>query len=86
VHGFYVKQAKAGLVAPVEKSACGPVIGFAGIWIADVGGEEFDEAAAGVLAARGDQSRRYDSLILRKGRLAWVLFELPHFNESAVSG
>jgi hypothetical protein len=43
VHGFYVKQPKAGLVAPVEEFACGPVIGFAGVRVADVRGEEFDE-------------------------------------------
>ena len=48
VHRLDVKQTKAGLVAPVEEFAGGAVIGFAGVRVADVGGEEFDEAAAGV--------------------------------------
>lgn len=34
VHGFYIKQPKAGLVAPVEEFACRPVIGFAGVRVA----------------------------------------------------
>ena len=46
----YVKQAKAGLVAPVEEFAGSPVVGFTGVRVADVRGKEFDEAAAGVLA------------------------------------
>jgi hypothetical protein len=58
VHRFDVKQLdEAGLVAPVEEFAGGPVIGFARVRVADVGGEEFDEAPAGVAAARGDQCR-----------------------------
>ncbi len=57
VHGLDVEQTKAGLVAPVEEFAGGAVIGFAGVRVADVGGEEFDEAAAGVRAARGDHRR-----------------------------
>src|SRR5229473_2715444 len=58
VHGFDVKQLdEAGLVAPVEKFAGGTIVGFAGIRVADVGGEEFDEAPAGMPAARSDQCR-----------------------------
>jgi hypothetical protein len=34
VRGFYVKQTKAGLVAPVEEFACVAVIGFAGVRVA----------------------------------------------------
>jgi len=51
------RKTKAGLVAPVEEFACGAGIGLAGVRVADVGGEEFDEAAAGVLAPRDDHCR-----------------------------
>src|SRR6266851_9173535 len=34
-----------------------PVVGLARVRVAEVGGEEFDEAAAGVRAARGDHRR-----------------------------
>jgi hypothetical protein len=52
---------KAGLVAPIEEFTGGAVIGFARVRIADVRDEEFDEAPAGLPAARGDQ-RRHDSI------------------------
>jgi hypothetical protein len=57
VHRLNVEQTEAGLVAPIEEFACGAAIGFAGVRVADVGGEEFDQAAAGVLAPRGDHRR-----------------------------
>ena len=57
VYRLDVEQAEAGLVAPVEELSDRPVVGAARVRVADVGGEEFDEAAAGVPAARGDQCR-----------------------------
>jgi hypothetical protein len=48
---------KTDQVAPVEEFACGAVTGFAGVRVADVRGEEFNEAAAGVRATRSDQRR-----------------------------
>ena len=61
VHWLYIEKTKTGLIAPVEEFSSRPVVGSARIRVADVGGEEFDEAAAGVRAARGDQ-RRYDGI------------------------
>ena len=67
VHRFDVKQTKAGLVAPIEEFTCGAVIGFAGVRVADVGGEEFDEAAAGMRAARGDHRWYHSPAETRRG-------------------
>jgi hypothetical protein len=59
VHGFDVKQLEElRLVTPVEEFAGGPIIGFAGVRVADVGGEEFDEAPASMPAARSNQYRQ----------------------------
>jgi hypothetical protein len=49
VHDDFGLVARCSLVAPVEKFTGGTVIGFAGIRVADVGGEEFDEAPASIL-------------------------------------
>jgi hypothetical protein len=57
VHRFDVEQPEAGLVAPVEEFRGRPVVSAAGVRVTDVRGEEFDEAAAGVRTARGDQRR-----------------------------
>ena len=64
MHGFYIKQPKASLVAPVEEFAGGTVIGSARVRVANVSGEKFDEAATGLAAARGDQ-RRHDGVTYR---------------------
>ena len=43
------------LVAPGEEPADGAVVGHARVRVADGGGEEFDEAARGLVAGIGDQ-------------------------------
>ncbi len=57
MHGLDVEQIETGLIAPVEELSHRPVVSATGVRIADVGGKEFDEAAAGVRAARRDQRR-----------------------------
>ena len=48
------------LVAPGEEPAAGPVIGHAGVLVADRGGEEFQEAARRAVAGVGDDRRHDD--------------------------
>ena len=50
-----IQQAWASLVTPVKKFRGGPVVRLAGIRVADIGGEAFDEAAAGALAPGGER-------------------------------
>ena len=50
------------LVAPGEEPAAGPVIGRAGVLVADGRGEEFEEAARGVVAGGGDRRRHDDAV------------------------
>ena len=57
MHRLNFEQPKPGLVAPVEEFRGRPVISLARVRVADVGGEEFDEAAASVRTARGDHGR-----------------------------
>jgi len=42
---------------PGEELGDGPIIGHAGIFIPDGGGEEFQEASGGVVAGAGDDRR-----------------------------
>jgi hypothetical protein len=58
VHGLDVERANGSLVAPVEEFARGTVIGSAGVRVPVVAGEELDDAATGMLAARDDQRRQ----------------------------
>jgi hypothetical protein len=46
------------MLAPGEEPANGMQVGRAGVPVADGGGEEFQEAAGGVLAGVGDDRRR----------------------------
>ena len=50
------------MVAPGEEPSCGPVIGHAGIFVADGGGEEFEETADGLVASGGDNTGRQDAV------------------------
>ena len=50
------------LVAPGEEPADRPVIGHAGVLVADGGGEEFEEAARGLVAGVGDHARHHDAV------------------------
>ena len=45
------------LVAPGEEPAGGPVVGHARVLVADRRGEEFEEAARGLVAGVGDDAR-----------------------------
>ena len=56
------------LVAPGEEPADGPVIGHAGVLVADGGGEEFQEAAGGLVAGVGDHARHHDAVAGRNGQ------------------
>jgi hypothetical protein len=56
VDGFDVEEIEAGLIAPVEELRHRPVVSPTGVRVADVGGEEFDEAAAGMRTACADFS------------------------------
>ncbi len=49
------------VVAPGEELADGSGVGGAGILVADVGGEEFEEASGGVVAEVGDEARDDDT-------------------------
>jgi hypothetical protein len=51
------RQRQAAFVAPGEEPAARARIGPARVRVADVGGEEFDVAPAGLLAGVGDQRR-----------------------------
>ena len=44
-------------VAPGEEPHDGAIVRHAGVLVADGGGEEFEEAAAGLVAGGGDQAR-----------------------------
>ena len=50
------------MVAPGEEPSGGPVIGHAGVLVADGGGEEFEEAAGGLVAGGGDHARHQDAV------------------------
>ena len=71
VHRLDVEQAEAGMVAPVEEFGDRPEVSAAGVRVADVGGEEFDEAAAGMRAARGDQRRHGGVVAVRRMAGSW---------------
>ena len=55
------------LFEPGEERARGPVIGLARVAVADRRGEEFEEAADGVLAGVGDRRRDDDAAGDRNG-------------------
>ena len=57
----------AALFEPGEERACGPVIGHAGVLVADRRGEEFEKAARGMVAGAGDR-RRHDDGAGDRGR------------------
>ena len=48
------------MVAPGEEPRGSPVIRHAGVFVADGGGEEFEEAAGGFVAGGGDHARHQD--------------------------
>jgi hypothetical protein len=50
------------MVAPGEEPRGGPVIGHAGIFVADGGGEELQEAPDGFVARGGDHMGRQDPI------------------------
>ena len=50
------------MVAPGEEPSCSPVIGHAGILVADGGGEEFEEAARGLVAGGRDHARHQNAV------------------------
>ena len=50
------------MVAPGEEPSCSPVIGHAGVLVADGGGEEFEEAAGGLVAGGGDNTGRQNAV------------------------
>ena len=47
------------MLAPAEEPNAGPIIGHAGVFVADGGGEEFEEAAAGLVAGRGGSTGQF---------------------------
>src|SRR4051794_28454426 len=57
----------ATLFEPGEERAAGPVIGYAGILVADRRGEEFEEATGGMIAGTGDRCRDDDGAADRDG-------------------
>jgi hypothetical protein len=50
-------------IAPVEEPHDGMVIGRPRVLVADGGGEEFEEAARGLVASRGDHARHHDARV-----------------------
>jgi hypothetical protein len=50
------------LVAPGEEPDAGTIIRHTGVFIADGGGEEFEEAARGLVAGGGDHARHQDAV------------------------
>jgi hypothetical protein len=50
------------MVAPGEEPRGGPVIGHAGIFVADGGGEELEEVAGGLVAGGGDHARHQNAI------------------------
>jgi hypothetical protein len=53
MHGLDIGElADAVMLGSREKGAHGSVIGHAGVFIADLGGEEFQEPARGMVAER----------------------------------
>jgi hypothetical protein len=52
-----IKPSKAPLLTPAEEIRHRPAIGGASVGIADIGGEELNEADGGVLACCGDLHR-----------------------------
>jgi hypothetical protein len=50
------------MVAPGEEPLGGSLIGHAGIFVADGGGEKFEEAASGLVAGGGDHPRHQDAV------------------------
>ncbi len=66
LHGFDIAgdvigpdgwQREAARLAPRQKIRAGAGVGPAGVWVADVGGEEIDVAPGGLFAGVGDQRR-----------------------------
>jgi hypothetical protein len=61
VHGLDIGElADAVLLDSRKKGAHSSVIGHAGVLIADLGGEEFQESARGMVAGIGDRRRHRD--------------------------
>ena len=48
------------MVAPGEEPDAGVIIRHAGVFVADGGGEEFEEAAGGFVAGVGNNTRHQD--------------------------
>jgi hypothetical protein len=63
----YGDRGQADARAPSQKFLCGAGIGAARVRVADIGGEEFEEAHRGAFAGGGDK-HRYGSVIPRDGR------------------
>jgi hypothetical protein len=62
VHRLDVRQfADVVLLEPGEKRARRPVIGLACVPVADRRGEEFEEAACGLVASGGDRGRDHNT-------------------------
>ncbi len=49
------------MVAPGEEPNAGMIIRHAGVFVADGGGEEFEEAPGGLVAGGGDHARRQNA-------------------------
>ena len=49
-------------IAPAEKVTNRPVIGHAGVLVADSGGEELEEPARGLVAGISDDARHHDAV------------------------
>ena len=67
------------LLDPGKEMARGPVIGHARVLVADRGGEEFEEAARGVLAGVGDHRRDGDAAERPKRRVRDRVFGTSAF-------
>ena len=50
------------VVAPGEEPSCSPVIGHAGVLVADGGGEKLEEAPRGLVARSGDHARHQNAV------------------------
>jgi lysophospholipase L1-like esterase len=73
--GRIAASVRPALLAPGEEPGAGPCVGSAQMRVADVGGEEFDVAPAGVIAEIGDQ-RRHDRRRAQVGRCDLGLSEV----------
>ena len=75
----------AALFEPGEERAARPVIGHAGVLVADRGGEEFEEAARGMVAGVGDRRRHDDGAAPVGGRVRAAGFGTSSFMGNSVT-